>query len=82
MDNLKLARIFLYLGIAVGASIPITVITNQSISAKRRKESIIKDQERIQKKLSENPNLRFRTDTSPLPISEDQLNSILNPKNN
>lgn len=80
MENLKFARYFLYIGLAVGASIPVIVIRNQSISSERRKEGIKKDQERIQKKLKENPDLKFRTEGTHLPISENQLDSILNLK--
>lgn len=80
MENLKLARIFLYFGLTIGASVPIFVIINQGIASDRRKQGIKKDRERIQKKLEENPDLKFRTEGTHLPISENQLDSILNLK--
>ena len=76
MENLKLAKIVLYIGIVLGASIPFVVITNQSIASARRKEGISKDQERIRKKLEENPNLVFRTEASILPVTEGDLDII------
>lgn len=76
MENLKLAKIVLYIGIVLGGSIPFVVITNQGIASTRRKEGIMKDQERIRKKLEENPNLVYRTEASVLPITEDDLDTI------
>jgi hypothetical protein len=80
MNNLKYAKIFLGLGLVVGGSVPVIVITNQNIASARRKEGILKDQERIKKKLSENPNLTFKTDTSILPINDEQLGIIMKGK--
>ena len=80
MNNLKYAKLFLGLGIALGLSIPISVIYNQTVQSKKRKQNILVDQERMKKKLAENPNLRYRTVLTAPPLSDEQYNDWMSSK--
>ena len=77
MNNLKYAKIFLGVGIIIGLSIPVSVIYNQTLQSAKRKKNIIVDQERMRKKIEENPSLRYHTELKTLPISKSSFNALV-----
>ena len=64
MENLKYAKIFLGVGILMGLTIPVSVLYDQTVQSKRRKKNILVDQERMRKKLEENPSLKYNKNFS------------------
>ena len=43
----------------MGLTIPVSVLYDQTVQSKRRKKNILVDQERMRKKLEENPSLKY-----------------------
>ena len=80
MENLKLAKMFMFAGLLVGFSIPTYVMVKQSYDADRRKKNIIIDHDRIMKKLEENPDLKFRNEPTFLPVGESTYKNMVSKK--
>jgi hypothetical protein len=76
MDNLKYAKICLFVGVLTAFILPGSVIYDQILTTRRRKENIIVDQDRVIKKLQENPNLKYRSELSIHPFDAKKFESI------
>jgi hypothetical protein len=57
----RAAQAFCVFGLIVGLSIPYSVIREQKISERDRKQGIVLDKARTARKLTENPSLQFKT---------------------